>query len=513
MSRLVRAASAISGLTLLSRVFGLWRDSLMAAVLGAGAVSDTFFLAWALPNLMRRLLGEGALSASFVPAYTAARKRGEEQGNELLQRVLGAVLLILLPVTALVVIGSIVANAVSGDADGRGGLLLELNAILFPYTIPICVTAMLSGALNTRGSFALPAAVPIVLNVIWIATLYVAEPLGITGDASTAKFLSWSLCVGGFAQLALVVVPLLKMRALRKPTIAWPAASTPARAVFSAMAPTVLGMSLGQISTLIDQSMAYSLLGEGANTYLYLANRLLLFPHALTALAVVVAVFPKLASDATEVDRATMRTTLDRAAAAMLFVTVPAAAGLFALADDVVAGLFVRRNFTDEDAAATATTTRMLLAGLPFLGLSQLYARAYYSLGLTKEPARIAAWLLLANVALNALLIGAFGMGTEGLAASTSACAIANAALLAIGLRRHVPRADVRRGLWLRNLVATVAMCGAIWLVRADEASSRTAILLWRVAAPIGVGMVVYFAVHLLMRSEELQTLRRRKRS
>ena len=124
MSRIVRAASAISGFTLLSRVFGLWRDSLMAAVLGAGAVSDTFFLAWALPNLMRRLLGEGALSASFVPAYTAARKQGEENGNQLLRSVLGAVLLILLPLTALVVVGSVAANALFDDVDGRGRLAL-----------------------------------------------------------------------------------------------------------------------------------------------------------------------------------------------------------------------------------------------------------------------------------------------------------------------------------------------------------------------------------------------------
>ncbi len=511
MSRIVRAASAISGFTLLSRVFGLWRDSLMAAVLGAGAVSDTFFLAWALPNLMRRLLGEGALSASFVPAYTAARKQGEENGNQLLRSVLGAVLLILLPLTAIVVVGSVAANALFDDVDGRGGLLLELNSILFPYTIPICITAMLSGALNTRGKFALPAAVPIVLNVVWIAALYVAEPLGITGDEATAKFLSWSLCIGGFAQLALVVVPLLRMKALQRPPLQWPASGTPSRAVFVAMAPTVLGMSLGQISTLIDQTMAYSLLGEGANTYLYLANRLLLFPHAMTALAVVVAVFPKLASDATEVDRATMRTTLDRAAAAMLFVTVPAAMGLFVLADDVVAGLFVRLNFTDEDAHATALTTRYLLLGLPFLGLSQLYARGYYALALTKAPARIAAWLLAANVALNAILIGVFSMGTEGLAASTSFCAIANAAWLAFGLRRHVPPAPVRRGLWLRNAIATAAMCATILLVRPESADSRTAILLWRVAMPITVGIAVYFLAHVAMRSEEIETLRRRK--
>lgn len=510
MTRLVRAASAISGLTLLSRVFGLWRDSVMAAVLGAGPVSDTFFLAWALPNLMRRLLGEGALSASFVPAYTKAQKEGGEASRSLLANVLGAVLLLLLPLVVLVVLASVVVGAFGLGGDDWN-LLLQLNAVLFPYTIPICVTAMLSGALNTLGVFAMPAAVPVVLNVVWIAALYACEPLGVTGDVGIAKFLSWTLCVGGFLQLLFVVGPLRRRGQLARPPLRWPAAGTPARAVFVAMAPTVLGMSLGQISTLIDQTMAYTLLSEGANTYLYLANRLLLFPHALTALAVVVAVFPKLASDATDVDRVAMRGTLDRAAAAMLFVTVPAAVGLCVLADDVVTGLFVRQNFTPEDADATALTTRWLLAGLPFLGLSQLYARAFYAVGDTKTPARIAAWLLLANVALNATLVAGFSFGTEGLAISTSACAAANTAWLALQLRRHVPNAAHRRDLWLRNSIATAAMAATIWFARLPT-TTRIELLLWRVALPITAGMVVYFAVHWLLRSEELQALRRRRR-
>ena len=226
----------------------------------------------------------------------------------------------------------------------------------------------------------------------------------------------------------------------------------------------------------------------------------------------VVAVFPKLASDATEVDRAGMRTTLGRAAAAMVFVTVPAAMGLFVLADDVVAGLFVRRNFDAQDAAATTLTLRCLLAGLPFLGLSQLYARAFYSVGDMRTPARVAAWLLLLNVALNAVLVAGFGCGTEGLAASTSFCAALNTAWLAARLRQHVPAAARRRDLWLRNCIATALMCTAIWWLRPAVEGDRVQLLLWRVALPITAGMVVYLLAHWLLRSEELGTLRRRKR-
>jgi putative peptidoglycan lipid II flippase len=511
MSRLFRAASAISGFTLVSRVLGLWRDSTMAAVLGAGPVSDTFYLAWALPNLMRRLLGEGALSASFVPAYTTARKRGEGEARTLLAQVLAAVLAILLPLVGIIVVGSVVATWFV-PPDGRSVLLLPLNAVLFPYTIPICVTAILAGALNTRGSFGRPAAVPIVLNAVWIAALYCVAPLGIREDAAIARFLAAALCVGGFAQLALVVGPLRRDGALALAPLRWPTRGTAAAAVFAAMAPTVLGMSMNQIATLVDQTMAYGLLGEGANTYLYLANRLLLFPHALTALAVVVAVFPRLAHEATEVDRARMRATLDKAAAATLFVTVPAAMGLFVLADDIVGGLFQRHQFTPTDAAATALTTRCLVAGLPFLGLAQLQARAFYSLGDTRAPARIAVVLLVVNAGLNLLLVLGLHLGTEGLASATSFGSALNTVLLARQLHRHLPRAGHAQGPWLRCGVATAAMCAAIILVRPEVHGGRAALLLWRVALPIAVGLAVYLLAQRLLRSPELQLLRRRKR-
>ena len=284
--------------------------------------------------------------------------------------------------------------------------------------------------------------------------------------------------------------------------------------VFTTMAPTVIGMSLGQISSLLDQGMAYGLLVDGANTHLYLANRLLLFPHALTALAVVVAVFPRLASEAAEADRRRMRATLDRAMAAALFVTLPAAVGLIVIAEDVTAVLFQHENFQADDARRTASTTQFLVAGLPFLGLTQLYARAFYAVGDNRTPAVIAGVLVGFNAALNLTLILLFDLGTVGLAAGTSVSAALSAMFLLRRLRRHTPPGAAMISTWLRSLLATGAMATAVAICRPQvDAGDLTGQLLWRIALPITVGIVVYIAVQWTLRSPELQALRDRRRN
>ncbi|MFN9332816.1 MAG: murein biosynthesis integral membrane protein MurJ [Planctomycetota bacterium] len=518
MSRLVRAAGSISFFTLLSRIAGLVRDSLMVQVLGAGWVQGTFLLAWTLPNLMRRLLGEGALSASLVPAYARARRDDPAVARTLLAQVVGAVVAILTPLCAIVAVASLLVPAEWLPAPDDGGvpamrLLLSLNAILFAYALPVCLTAVYAGALNTLGHFALPAAVPIVLNLFWIAALLVAKPLGFTVDVDVAHFAAWWLTVGGFLQLVLVVWPLWRRGELLRPPLGWPAKGTPARAVFVAMLPTVLGMSLNQISSLLDQLMAYYLVSPGAVTYVYLANRLLLFPHALTAMSVAVAVFPKLAHEAHDVDRTQMRRTLDLAAAATILVTVPAAVGLIVLGEDVVRVLFVRGKFGEADVGPTVWTTGCLVAGLPFLGLAQLYARAYYAIGDMKTPARLAAWLVLLNVALNAVLVTTTSLGTAALTLSSSLSALANAAFLAWGLRAHAPAAHDLGKAWLRTLLATAAMAAALPLCQfAAPDGSRMSKAMLDVAVPIVAGVVVYLAAHAAMRSPELTAVLARAR-
>ncbi|HEX5050554.1 MAG TPA: murein biosynthesis integral membrane protein MurJ [Planctomycetota bacterium] len=519
MTRLLAAAGSISAFTLLSRIFGLVRDRLMAQTLGASWVQGTFLLAWTLPNLMRRLLGEGALSASLVPAYAKARRSGNAtEARELLAQVTGTVITILFPLCLAVAVASLVLPAEWLPAPAKGGvpamrLLLALNSVLFVYALPVCLTAVLSGALNTLGLFALPAAVPIVLNAFWIGALLLAHPLGITVDVEIANFAACSLSIGGFLQLLLVVVPLHTRGELLRPRLGLPRRGTAAFGVFVAMGPTVLGMSLNQVSSLLDTLMAYYLIAPGAVTYVYLANRLLLFPHALTAMSVAVAVFPKLAHEAHDTDRRALRSTLDLAAGATILVTLPASCGLIVLGDDVVRVLFRGGEFGEADVWPTVLTSSCLVAGLPFLGLAQIYARAFYAVGDTSTPARFAVRLVLLNAAINVTLLLTTGLGTAGLTLASSISSLANALLLAHAFHRHAAPGHTLRGAWARSLLATAAMCVTLPFVKLAPADgSLLARALGNVAWPIGFGMAVYVLVHVLLRSPELRALRRRRR-
>lgn len=513
---LVRAATSISAITLLSRIFGLVRDRLMAQTLGAGWVQGTFLLAWLLPNLMRRLLGEGALSASLVPRYTRLHRDDPAAAKRLLEEVAGAVVTLLTPLCLAVAAGSLLVPAEWLPAPDDGGreavrLLLALNAILFVYSLPVCLASVATGALNTLGVFALPASIPVALNIVWIVALIAAAPLGFEVDTEIATLTAWSLTAGGFLQLLIVLLPLRKRGAFGRPRLGLPKRGTEAFAVFVAMGPTVLGVSLNQISSLIDQMLAYYVIAPGANMYVYLANRLLLFPHALTAMAVAVAVFPKLASEADDAGRRRMRKTLDLAAAATILVTLPAATGMILLAEDVVDVLFVGGRFGGDDIAPTVRTTACLLAGLPFLGLAQLYARAFYAVGDTSTPARTAGVLVALNVATSLTLLLTTGLGTAALTLASSLSSLVNATVLALLFRRYAPPAAGLPGAWLRSALATAAMCAVVPLARVADADSA----LWiraagNLALPVGLGITVYIGAHALMRSPELRALRRR---
>ena len=516
MTRLVRAATSISAITLMSRIFGLVRDRLMAQTLGAGWVQGTFLLAWTIPNLMRRLLGEGALSASLLPQYAKTRRRDPAAAKLLLEEVMGAVVSILTPICLVVATASLLIPAEWLPAPEEGGtaairLLLILNSILFAYSLPICLAAVATGALNTLGSFALPASIPIALNVIWIAALLAAKPLGLLVDTDVATLVAGSLAFGGGVQLLIVITPLVRRGELGRLRLGLPKRGTPAFTVFAMMLPTVLGMSLNQISSIIDQLLAYYVIEPGSNMYVYLANRLLLFPHALTALAVAVAVFPKLANEASDEDRAKMRKTLDLAASATILVTLPAALGLILLADDVVEVLFSGGRFGDEEVAQTVRTSICLVAGLPFLGLAQLYARAFYAVGDTATPARTAGQLVVLNVLTSVTLVLTTNLGTAALTLASSLASMGNAIALSARFRRHAPAGIGLGSAWLRSAAATGAMAAVVPFARIAPADAP----LWlraggNLALPVSLGILVYVGAHALMGSPEIKALRRR---
>ncbi|MFO1053987.1 MAG: murein biosynthesis integral membrane protein MurJ [Planctomycetota bacterium] len=520
---LLRAAGAVSVLTLASRILGLVRDVVTYHVFGTSWVSGAFVLAWMVPNLLRRLFGEGALSAAFVPAFARARvqEQGESRARDLLASVSGALITGLAVVCAIVVVVGLVVppewwHLESGKGTQTvssaevGNLFRHLLAILFPYVLPVCVLAVWTGALNALGVFSPSATAPIVLNLFWLGALGVLHARGTDDLPAAAHFVAWVLLLGGFAQLLLAAIPLRRRGFLPRPR--WPRHGDGARAVFIAMLPTAFGMSVVQLNVLLDQSIAAWMIGAEANNYVYLANRLLLFPHALVALPLATVVFPTLALHASQDDHHSLRASLDRALSITMLLAVPAAVGLAAVCDDLLSVAFVHGRYTQADADTTRWTTITLVAGLPAIGSSQLLARALFALGDTKTPARYSAWLVAANVALNLFFVGVLHLGVAGLTAATSICAYGNSIALRIAVARRIGHSPVEGRAIIRTLIASAVMGAAILGLAAlhGPGASGTSRLLFGLVIPIVVGIGVWVAVLHLLRSPELRELRAR---
>lgn len=520
---LLRAAGRVSFLTLVSRVLGLVRDSWTYHVFGMSWVSGAFVLAWTVPNLLRRLLGEGALSAAFVPAFARARTRGGDvAARSLLASVGGTLIVGLGGFCALVVLASFFVPpaawhlAPGSDAPDVvtsaqvGALFQELLAILFPYALPVCLLAIWSGALNSLGSFGPGAAAPIVLNLFWLAALALVHARGGDDPTGAMRTVAWFLLAGGIAQLVLAAVFLRRRGFLTPPRL--PGAGDAARGVFAAMLPTALGMSVVQLNVLLDQTIAAWLIGAEAINHVYLANRLLLFPHALVALPLATVVFPRLAEQASRDDGTALRKSLDQALSITLMLAVPAAVGLAMIADELLLVAFQHGHYSAEDVPTTRWTTVMLVAGLPAIGSAQLQARALYALGDTRTPALVSAWLVVANVVLNLVLVGVFGFGVPGLTAATSACAFANALILRRVVGKRIGRSGVEVGSIGRTLIASAVMAGVILAVErlVPAGGSRLARAVFGLALPIGAGIGTWFLALHLLRSPELAALRRR---
>jgi putative peptidoglycan lipid II flippase len=502
-------------------VLGLVRDVLTTHVLGVNWVSGTFVLAWMLPNMLRRLFGEGALAASFVPAFTRRLTRDDTDGaRNLLASVTGVVTTVLgTTVLAVVAIALFVPPAAWGLApvDGatsaeRGRLLTDLLVSLFPYALPICLVAIYAGAGHALGIFAPSAAAPAVLNVFWIAALVFVAVTGADDLSRAVRIIAITLLVGGFAQLALTCVPLARRQALPRPR--WPQAGDGARDVFRAMGPTVLGLSLVQVNLLVDQGIAFGLIGPESNNHIFLANRLLLFPHALVALPLATAVFPRLAAEASRENYASLRQNLDRAISVTLFFALPAAAGLSVVASELIHVAFVHGRYTAADGVTTAWTTIALVLGLPALGIAQLEARALYALGRTREPAVIAGVLVVVNLALNLFLVLVVDLGVAGLTTATSCCTAINAWALGRAVRRHAGPGSLHGSSWLRLAGTTAVMVLVLLLLPTPSPdSNRLEHLLLGIVVPIAAGVLVYGGLHVLLRSPEWRAVVERFRS
>ena len=495
---LLKAIATVGGLTLVSRVLGFGRDIMIAAVLGAGPLADAFIVAFRLPNLFRRLFAEGAFNAAFVPLFAGKLEQsGKEAAQQFAQQALAVLLwalllfVIIFEIAMPVVIFGISAGFSS--TPDKFDLVVLLTRITFPYLLFISLVSLMAGVLNSLERFAAAAATPILLNLTLIAAMLWLVPF----TETPAHALAWGVSIAGAVQFAWLIYFCGRAGVwLRLPR---PRLSPEVRTMLRRIVPGAIGAGVYQINLLIDTNFA-SFLADGSITYLYMADRVTQLPLGVVGVAVGTALLPILSRQLRSDDPAAAIGTQNRAIEITLLLTLPAAAALMVIPEPITAALFQYRNFTPEAAAATAAALAAYAVGLPAYVLIRALTPAYFAREDTSTPVKVAGVALVANLALNILLIGP--LQHVGLALATSASAWLNATVLVVILRRrghlefdHRLRRRVPRIL-LASIAMAIILAGVLPFIP-DALSASISHRLLTVAGLVVGGMIVYAAVAL----------------
>lgn len=497
-----RAAAVVGSATLLSRILGFVRDLVVARTFGAGPLTDSFFVAFRLPNLLRRLVAEGALSSAFIPVfseYLATREAGETR--RMLRAVAGAVALVLGGITLAGILAApllvrVMAPGFFADPV-RGALTVGLTRLMFPYLLFVGLAALAMGILNAHRRFFTPALAPVALNVAMIAAVLFLAP-----HLERPVFgLAVGVVVGGLGQLLVQLPALRRGGLLVSPTLE---PDHPAvRRCFRLMAPVVVGQSANQLNVLVNTMIA-SFLGGGSVSYLYYADRLVEFPQGVFGIAIATAVLPTLSEHAARRELTHLRQTLSFALRLAAFIGLPAAIGLFLLREPIVRILYQRGQFGAVEAAGTAAAVGYYALGLLGWGGAKICAQAFYALGDTRTPVKVAVGSMVLNSVLALALVRPLAHG--GLALASAAAGTVNAAVLVWLLGRRLPQeagAAGRAG-WMRivlgSVVLAAALAGALRLWPAPIGWGPEA--LW-LTMMIGGTVALYAGLHALLGTDE----------
>jgi putative peptidoglycan lipid II flippase len=426
-------------MTLLSRVLGLARDIVIARFFDAGDSTDAFFVAFKIPNFLRRLFAEGAFSLAFVPVLTEYRNRySAVQTLDLINRVagtLGSILLILAlgGVLASPLLVSIIAFGFI-DQPEKFNLTADMLRITFPYILLISMTAMAGGILNTWKHFAVPAFTPVLLNLSMIGCAVWLSPhldLPITA-------LAWGVLLAGIVQLLFQLPFLYREGLLPKPVWGWRHEGV--QKIIKLMVPALFGSSVAQINLLFDTFIA-SFLVSGSVTWLYFSDRLLEFPLGVFGIALATVVLPNLSEAHYKKGATHFNQTLQWAIKLALLIAVPATIGLFLLSQPILVTLFQYGAFQNNDSMMAAYSLMAYSLGLPAFILIKILASGFYARQDTKTPVRIGIQAMLLNMVLNVIFVVSmlnyeFIAPHVGLALATTASAYFNAAMLALTLKK-----------------------------------------------------------------------------
>lgn len=496
---LLRTLATVSGMTLLSRVLGFVRDFVIARSFGAGLSSDAFFIAFKLPNLLRRMFAEGAFSQAFVPILGEYRnQRSAEETRLLVDHVAGILMLVLFAITALGIVAApwLVWISAPGFATtpDKFDLTVTLTRITFPYILFMSLVALAGGILNTWSRFALPAFTPVLLNLSFIVMALFAAPY----FDPPVLALAWAVFIGGLLQLLIQLPALRKISMLPRPSFrlrtAWNDPGV--RRITRLMLPALLGVSVAQISLLLNTVFA-SFLQTGSVSWLYYADRLMEFPSGMLGAALGTILLPSLSRCHARQDLNEYSRLLDWGLRLTFLLATPAALALAIVAVPLVATLFFHGAFTPDDVEQTRRALIAYSLGLTGLILIKVLAPGFYARQNVRTPVKIALISLAATQAMNLAFIG--WIAHAGLALSIGLAACLNAGLLFAGLRRdniYTPLAGWS-GFFVRLSIALALMGVALWLsMGAAESWLHMGLpeRVLRLSTLVVIGATTYFA-------------------
>lgn len=492
----LKSTGVVGGCTMLSRVLGLVRDIVIAHFVGASASADAFFVAFKIPNFLRRLFAEGAFAQAFVPVLSEYQgKRDQAAIKSLVDHVSGTLGLTLVMLTAIGIVAAPLLTMLFAPGfvqfEEKMALTSDLLRLTFPYLLLISLVAFAGSVLNSYGRFAVPAFTPVFLNLSLIGCALFMAPL----LDNPVMALGWGVLIAGAVQLLFQLPFLARLHLLPRPRV--DRKHEGVRQIIKLMIPALFGVSVSQINLLLDTVLA-SFLQTGSVSWLYYSDRLVELPLGIFGIAIATVILPSLSRQHVSESSEKFRATLDWALKLVCLLAVPAALALFVLAEPLIMTLFQYGAMTANDVTMAAMSLRAYSVGLLAFMLIKVLAPGYYSRQDTRTPVKIGMWAMAANMVLNLILI--WPLQHAGLALATSISAFMNAGLLFAGLYRlGVYRPLAGWGvLGLRLLLANAAMVVVIlWLGSAADSWLEWSV--WQRTWQLGIlcvaGGLVYFIV------------------
>lgn len=506
---LARSAGLAGAATLASRVLGLVRDQVLAALFGAGNDMDAFNVAFRIPNLVRDLFAEGAMSAAFVPTFTRhltlhGKAAAWRLGNNVLNALLIATLVL---VTVGIVFARPLVTIYAGDyaaVPGKLELTVALTRVMLPFLTTIAVATVAMGMLNSLHHYFVPALSPASFNIATIACAFLLVPLMPSLGLPRIMAIGIAVLLGGIGQI-LVQWPALRREGYRYASV-FDRHDPALRDVMMLMGPGTIGLAATQINIFINTLLATSQ-GTGAVSWLTYAFRLMYLPIGLFGVSIATAALPAISRHAARDDVAGIRTTASRSLAIMMMLNVPATLGLLVLARPIVEVLFEHGRFTPQDTDATASALRFYALGLVGYSAARIASPTFYAIRQSRVAVAVSIAAIVANVLLSLSLVSR--MGFQGLALATSIAAIGNGGLLVFLLRRRLQGIDGGRltAVTIKVVLAAAAMAVTSWGIQYTLTTwvpgDRVIAQCLRLGAAIAGGLIVLAGAATLLKIAE----------